>query len=164
MPVQYRIDDIIDNNDGTVTFQIGPYGFTRDKFWFFDRSTFNQDHMIKNMRLAHKIGTKADLASREFLNSVNGGQKGMDLGADTWFIRSIVLAPGSTNEYDVSFSASRNGPVSHTVRIDRQDIEQETSGNPEDIFDNVKSFMRLSNFNDFTVGVITAIKSRLFWA
>lgn len=164
MAIQYRIDEITDNGDGTVTFQIGPYGITRDKNWFFDHSSFEPQHMVKNMRLSHKIGVKADLASREFLDSVNSGQKGMDLGDATWFIRSIVLAPGSSTEYDIGFAKTRNGTVSHTIRVDKQEIEQETSGNQEEIFDNVKSFLRLGNFIDFTAGTIAAIKARLFWA
>lgn len=164
MAVQFRINDIIDNNDGTVTFQIGPYGITREKSWFFDRSNFDPTHMVKNMRLSHKIGTKPDLASREFRDAVNGGQKGMDLGDNTWFIKSINLVANGSDEYDISFSTSRNGSASHTVRISRQDIEQETSDNPEDILDNVKSFLRVGNFSDFTTGAINALKARNFWA
>lgn len=164
MAVQYRVDNIIDNGDGTVDFQIGSYGFTKEKSWFFDRSSFKQEHMIKNLRLAHKIGVKADIASREFRDSVNGTNKGMDLGDGTYFIRDISLVPGTTDEYKVGFSNSRNGPISHTISVYRESIEQETSQNPEDIFDNIKSFLRVGNFTDFTTGAIAAIKARTFWA
>lgn len=165
MPTQYKIDDIIvDTEQGTATFQIGPYGITKDLEWLFDRSAFNTNHMVKNLRLARNIGVKAELASREFLDSVNGGQKGMDLADNTWFIRSIALVPGSATEYTISFSPTKTGPVSYNIQIDKNDIEQDNESNPDDIFDNVKSFLRRGNYTSLTSGAINALKSRLFWA
>lgn len=168
MAIQFRIDSITVDGD-IVRFQIGPYGFEKDKTWFFDTSSFDPDHMRKNMRLAYHIGTKPDIASREFLDTVNsraadGGLKGMDLGGATWFIRAITLAPGSKSLYTIGFSGTRTGPVTLTLDVDREEIERSTSENPEDIFDNVKSFLRLGKFTDFTPQAIAQLKARLFWA
>lgn len=167
MAIQFRIDSITVDGD-IVRFQIGPLGFEKDKAWFFDTS-FDPDHMKKNMRLAYHIGTKPDIASREFLDTVNGraadgGRKGMDLGSGTWFIRSVTLVSGSTSMYTIGFSDTRTGPVMLTIEIDREEIERPTNENPEDIFDNIKSFLRLGNFTDFTPQAIAQLKVKFFWA
>jgi hypothetical protein len=165
MPTQYKIDDIIvDNEQGIATFQVGPYGFSRELTWLFDRSNFEPNHMIKNLRLAHKIGAKADVASREFLDSVNGGNKGMDLADGTWFIRKVALSSGSEDTYEISFSITKTGPISHTITTSRTEFENNESPNPENILDNVRSFLRRGNFSSLTAGAISALKNTTFWA
>lgn len=163
MAIQFRVDSV-EVDGGIVRFQIGPYGLEREKAWFFDRSSFNDTHMVKNLRLARNIGTQAELASREFLDAVNGVNKGMDLGDGTYFIRNIALVAGTNDEYEVGFAKTRNGAVTQTITVNKNALTQPTSENPEDVLDNVKAFLRVGGFTDFTPAAINAIKARRFWA
>lgn len=167
MKQQHHIDAILDNGDGSYTFQIGPYTVQKTAEWLFDRSAFSEVHMRKNLQLAYHVGAKPDIASQEYLNSVNATIKGMDLGDSQWFIKWIRVKDLNQGTYDVNFSQSRTpGDGPYTIEVSREQIEEEPTGRPEDILWNVRSFLRVGGHTTMSPLAIAQLThpGRFFWA
>jgi len=164
MPQQVRPKLTI-QADGQVLLEVGPYGLpSLDPAWFFDRTTWDDDHIRQNVRLAFKIGGYGHPASREYLDAVNGGRqgnqrRGMQLANGTYFVKRVEEQDG---QYVIGFGPF-DGQESYAIQMPLEELTAETNDPAMAVARNIKSFLRLNNHTSFTTAAINAVNAAQFW-
>ncbi len=151
MPQQVSGVTMIDNEDGTCAVQIGGAGYGGlDIASFFDRSTFSQDHLAGNMRLARVIGNYGAVTSEEYLARL---AEGLHLTDADYTVTSIV--DNEDGGYTVGFG-------SQTVTMQAGDLEGDTN-DLQQVLRNIGSFLRIAGYTELTAGAIAAVATQSFW-
>ncbi len=169
MPQQVTGVALTINTDPTkYDVQIGPNGYQdRTIADLFDRSTFDEDHMLGNIRLKKIIGGYGALASQEFRDALDAG-----LSTTAGDFYSVGFEQNIDGSFIVSFGNVVGGSPNQTLTVSESDMEEDTH-DLEMVLKNVGAFLRKAGYHDLTTvapnGVyagktaIQAVALHTFW-
>jgi hypothetical protein len=159
MPRQITGIEVSDNGDGTCNIQIGPFIHTRPLSVLFDRSSQDEDSIRQNVGLAFRISGVGVPNSREFVDVVNSGAKGMEGRSGRVFITSI------DDEGDGNFRIWFGPRATEPQFGIPVSMAQLSNDEPDDekVIANLAAFLRLGHFDTLSNGAINAIRVAKFW-
>ncbi len=169
MPQQVTGVEITINTDPTkYDVQIGPNGYQgRTIADLFDRSTFDEDHMLGNIRLKWVIGGYGALASQEFRDALDAG-----LSTTAGDFYSVSFAQNIDGSLTISFGNVVGGVANQTLTVSQSDLEEDTH-DLEMVLRNIGAFLRKAGYHDLTTvapnGIyagktaIEAVALKTFW-
>ncbi len=169
MPQQVTGVALTINTDPTkYDVQIGPNGYQgRTIADLFDRTLFDEDHMLGNIRLKKIIGGYGALASQEFRDALDAG-----LSTTAGDFYSVHFNQNLDGSFEVSFANSVGGVPSQTVTVSESDMEEDTH-DLEMVLKNIGAFLRKAGYHDLTTAApngiyagktgIEAVALHTFW-
>jgi hypothetical protein len=140
----------------TVSVQVGPNGYSglplSGNGSFFDRVSFDADHLFGNIRLHYVIGNFGTLWSQEFVDSLNANGVATTAG-DFYNVGFEVNDDGS---YTISFGSAIGGAVNQTITTDEATLTEDTYDQTI-LLKNIGAFLRRAGFSDLTTPAATGI-------
>lgn len=169
MPQQITSVAITLQADPTLyNIQLGPNGYIgRLVADLFDRSTFDEEHMLGNIRLKKIIGGYGNLASDEFAAALDAG-----VATTAGDFYGVGFTQNIDGSYVVAFGNVVGGSPNQTLTVQESDLEED-SHDLNLVLLNVGAFLRRAGYHDLTTpapnGVyagktgIQAVALHVFW-
>ncbi len=111
----------------------------------FDRTTFDEGHLLGNLRLHKLIGGFGSIASKEFATSINAA--GVAITAGDFY--SINITQNVDGSYTIGFAQEVGAADNQTLTATDADLNADN--HDEDmIVKNVGAFLRRAGFHDLT--------------
>ncbi len=148
--------------------QIGNAGYQgRTIADLFDRTTFDEDHVLGNIRLKKIIGGYGALASQEFRDALNLG-----LSTTAGDFYSVHFNQNIDGSFEIGFTNAVGGVANQTLTVSESDMEEDTH-DLEMVLKNIGAFLRKAGYHDLTTvapnGIyagktaIQAVAGKVFW-
>ncbi len=132
----------------------------------FDRTQFDVDHLIGNIRLKRVIGNYSTLWSQEFADALNAN--GIRTKSGDYY--SVSFAQNVDGSYTVAFSSTVGGAPNQTLTYNPHDLAEEDTHDLEMVKRNVATFLRVAGYHDLVTpapnGVYagkTAVEAVALW-
>ncbi len=152
----------------TYDVQIGPNGFQGLTLAdLFDRTLFDSEHMIGNIRLKKLIGNYGHVESQEFRDALNAGVR---LTSGDYY--GVSFAPNDDGSYVMMFGTVVNGQANQGMTLDPASLDVDTH-DMQMVLRNVGTFLRMAGYTDLTTPApgglyqgqtgIQAVAGTTFW-
>lgn len=154
MPDQIKGVQVTVNPDGTTcNIQVGPNGYENVLISsLFDRSNFDPDHLLANIRLRRVIGGYSVLWSQEFTDAIN--ENGVRLSSGDYY--NVQFSVNQDGSYNLDFGNSVGSPPNQGITVDPDTLAQDTH-DIEVVMKNVKSFLRIAGYTDLVTPAVNGI-------
>jgi hypothetical protein len=150
---------VIDGNK--INLEVGPFGQEIDISELFERKTFRQSQMLRNMRIARAQAGRPGIQSQEFRNAVNTNIRGMELANQRYFLHSIDT--NSDGTLTANFSDTSNGQPSYGFTFDPIELNEANESPTAIVRDNLASWLRVDGATSLTPSVLQRLNQVQFF-